>query len=168
MKLVRLLRTALPLTLTALALAACQQHKQPEAEATPGAATSVAAGPEAKPGVSIADGVLVLPAVKGNPGVAYFALTNGSDQPTSLAAVFVDGAGKAEMHETKGGTMAPMSWAQVGAGETVRFERGGKHVMLFDLADTVKAGGTAEMTLTFSGGDKISSPLKIEAPGGAM
>ena len=83
-----------------------------------------------------------------------------------LAAVFVEGAGKAEMHETKGGKMEPLNWAEIAPGATVTFERGGKHVMLFDLADTVKAGGTAEMTLTFSGGDKLSTPLRVETAGG--
>jgi copper(I)-binding protein len=143
----------------ALALGACQQQK---------AGSEAAQAPDAKPGLTVSDGVLVLPAVKGNPGAAYFALTNGSDEATSLAAVSIDGAGKAEMHETRGGTMAPMNWAQVDAGQTLRFERGGKHVMVFDLADTIKAGGTAEMTLTFSGGDKLSTPLRVEAAGGGM
>jgi copper(I)-binding protein len=127
----------------------------------------LSAAPDAKPGLSVEGGVLVLPAVKGNPGVAYFALSNASDQPASLAAIAIEGAGKAEMHETKGGSMAQLAWVQVGPGETVKFERGGKHVMVFDLGDAVKAGGTAEMTLTFAGGDKLSTPLKIEAVGGA-
>lgn len=144
----------------ALSLGACQQQKQPDSE------TAGVAGPEAKPGLTVSDGVLVLPAVKGNPGVAYFALANASEAATSLAAVHVDGVGRTEMHETVGGRMASLNWAEVPAGETVRFERGGKHVMLFDLADSLAAGGTAEMTLTFSGGDKLSTPLRIEAAGG--
>lgn len=147
-------RTAI--LLAALAVAACQQQKQPEAEASP----------DAKPGLSASDGVLVLPAVKGNPGAAYFALTNGSDQPTSLAAIHIDGAGKTEMHETKGGKMEPLTWVQLNAGETVKFERGGRHVMVFDLTDKLAPGGSAEMTLTFSGGDKLSTPLRVEAAGG--
>ena len=141
--------------LMALALTACQQ--QP---------TGSEAEPDAKPGLSVSDAVLTLPAVKGNPGAAYFSVTNGSDQPTTLAAIHIDGAGKTEMHETKGGKMESVNWVQLNAGETVRFERGGKHVMVFDLTDKLASGGTAEMTLTFSGGDKLSTPLKIEAGGG--
>lgn len=151
-----------------LALAGCGDSGKQESRNEASATAAPTNGPDAKPGLSVADGVLVLPAVKGRPGVAYFALTNASDAPTTLAAVFVEGAGKAEMHETKGGTMAPMSWAQIDPGATVKFERGGKHVMLFDIADTVKPGGTVEMTLTFSGGDKLSTPLRVEAAGGAM
>lgn len=146
------------IALSLAALAACQQQSATDSDAS--------AAPDAKPDMSVSNGVLVLPAVKGNPGVAYFALTNGSDQPTTLAAVHVEGAAKTEMHETKGGKMEPMSWAQVEPGQTMRFERGGKHVMLFDLAETVTPGATAEMTLTFSGGDKLSTPLRVEAAGG--
>ncbi|MEZ5737396.1 MAG: copper chaperone PCu(A)C [Novosphingobium sp.] len=139
-----------------LAVAACQQSKETPAEANP----------DAKPGLSISGGTLVLPAVKGNPGAAYFTLTNSGDAPTSLANVYIDGAGKTEMHETKDGVMSPLNWVQLDPGATVKFERGGKHVMAFELADTLKPGDSAEMTLTFSGGDKLSAPLAVEAAGG--
>ena len=49
----------------------------------------------------------------------------------------------------------------------VQFAPGGKHVMVFDLEDTVKAGGTTEMTLTFADGDKLSAPLKVETVTGS-
>lgn len=140
------------------ALGACQQQKTEEQTAT---------APEAKPGLSASDGVLFLPVTKGNPGAAYFKLTNAGDKPAALVAASVDGAGKAEMHETKDGTMTPLATVPVAAGETVLFERGGKHVMAFELADTLKAGGTTELTLTFEGGDKLSVPLRVEAMGGA-
>lgn len=145
--------------LTLFTLAACQQQKQPETPASE-------AAPDAKPGLSVSGGVLMLPVVKGNPGVAYFTLANGSDKPARLAAVFIEGAGKAEMHETKGGSMAALEEVEIAPGKSVRFERGGKHVMLFDLSDELTAGATAEMTLAFADGDKLSTPLKIEAMGG--
>lgn len=150
----------LTLALAVFALAACQQQKPAEEPA--GQATT----PEAKPGITVAGGALVLPVVKDRPGAAYFSVANGSDAATTLAAVTIDGAGKAEMHETQGGSMAPLAQIELKPGETVRFERGGKHVMVFDLAQTVKSGGTVEMTLTFAGGDKVSTPLKVEAVGG--
>lgn len=146
------------LLLAALALAACQQSKAPEAESSP----------DAKPGITVDGGVLTLPVVKGNPGAAYFSIANGGGKPATLAAVTIAGADKAEMHETKGGSMEPLSSLEIKPGETVKFERGGKHVMAFGLGDAVKAGGTAEMTLTFADGDKVSAPLKVEAMGAAM
>jgi hypothetical protein len=48
----------------------------------------------------------------------------------------------------------------------VQFAPGGKHVMAFDLSDKLAAGGTAELTITFADGDKISAPLAVEAAGG--
>ena len=65
-----------PARLAALAviflLAACQQ--QP---AKQDAAVTV---PDAKPGMAVVGGTLVLPAVKGNPGAAYFSVFNGNDK----------------------------------------------------------------------------------------
>ena len=142
-----------------LALCACQQEaKAPEQAAESGA-------PDAKPGLVATDGALVLPAVKGNPGVAYFTLTNQGDKPATLAGVSIDGVEKAEMHATQGGTMVPVANVEIKPGEIVKFEQGGRHVMLFGLSDKVTAGGAAEMTLTFSDGDKLSAPLMVEAMG---
>ncbi|MBV1687223.1 copper chaperone PCu(A)C [Novosphingobium sp. G106] len=155
------------LVLAALSLAACQQNKAPQAPATTAAAPNEAA-PDAKPGITVSGGVLVLPAVKGNPGAAYFDLSNGGPAVSAVAAISIDGAGKAEMHETSGGSMAPLKELSVKPGETVKFARGGKHVMVFDIAETVKPGGTVEMTLTFAGGDKVSAPLKVQSVTDAM
>jgi copper(I)-binding protein len=153
-----------------LALAACQQNKAPEAAAiaTASGAAATEAAPDAKPGITVSGGVLVLPAVKGNPGATYFDLGNGGTAASTLAAVSIDGAGKAEMHETSGGSMAPVKDLAVKPGETVKFARGGKHVMVFDIVDTLKPGATTEMTLTFAGGDKVSAPLKVQSMSDAL
>jgi len=148
--------------LALLALGGCGQADKAGEPA--GQATQAA--PEAKPGFTVRDGVLILPVIAGRPGAAYFTLTNGGDAAGTLAAVTIEGVGKAEMHETKGGAMSPLGVVELKPGEAVKFERGGKHVMAFDIADTVKPGGTAELTLTFAGGDKVSTPLKVEAMGG--
>ena len=144
--------------LLAATLGACGQSNQQDK----GQAAVETAAPDAKPGLSISDARLVLPAVTGNPGAAYFSLANGGDKETELAAVHVDGAGSAEIHDMSGGAMNLAQGVTLAAGETVQFAPGGKHVMVFDLEDTVKAGGTTEMTLTFVDGDKLSAPLKVE------
>lgn len=147
----------------ALPLAACQSGekgaKPPE--------ENKQAGPDAKPGLSVSGGILVLPAVQGRPGAAYFTLQNDSDGTAELAAVHIDGAANAEMHETSGGTMTKLDKLAVLPGESARFAPGGKHVMAFDLSDQLKPGGTTEMTLGFTDGDKLSAPLAIQAMGAA-
>lgn len=155
----RSLEVLAPIAL-ALALAGCQQ--QAEAPQSP-----ASAGPEAKPGVAVADAVLVLPAVKGNPGVAYFTLANSDAKAVALAAVTVDGAGKAEMHQTSGGQMGPVDRVEVDPNASVSFAPGGLHVMLFDLDPKLTVGSSTELTLTFADGDKLSAPIAIKAAGDA-
>lgn len=147
--------------LSAIALAACQQT--PGDGASAGASESAAASPDAKPGLAASGGILVLPPVKGRPGGAYFTLSNNGPSSATLSAVHIEGAGKTEMHETKDGKMSPIGTIDLKPGETVKFERGGKHVMAFDLGEALAVGGTAELTLIFSDGDKLSTPLKIES-----
>lgn len=121
--------------------------------------------PDAKPGLSVSEARLVLPAVKGNPGAAYFELENSGEKPAELAAVHVTGAGSAEMHETASGSMNRLDKVTVAAGSSVSFAPGGRHVMVFDLPESVTAGSVTEMTLSFADGDKLSAPLKVEPAG---
>lgn len=157
---------ALPLLLIA-ALGACNNH-QPAAQAS--GEGQAASAPDAKPGLSLTGGRLVLPAVKGNPGAAYFTLTNSGSKPATIAAVDVAGAGMAMLHQTMQtdghSTMQDMAAPQIKPGETLVFAPGGNHVMVDAVPESWKPGGTTEITLTFEGGDKLSAPLALAAPGG--
>lgn len=149
-----------------LALAGCGRQPAPAPQASASAtAAAERTGPEAKPGVALTDARLVLPAVRGHPGAVYFTLANAGAAPVRVAAVHVRDAGKAELHETSGGTMRALGEVEVPANGSVRFAPGGRHVMVFDLADSLAAGGSTELTLTFSDGDKLSALVAIEAPG---
>lgn len=145
--------------LVALALAGCKPAAAPEADET--AASEV----EAKPGLSASEGRLVLPTVAGNPGAAYFTLANGGSATATLAAVYIDGAEKAEMHETAGGSMTPLARLDIAAGKPATFSSGGKHVMVFGLDPKLAPGAEVTMTLTFADGDKLSAPLRVEKAG---
>lgn len=156
-------RFALPLAVSfsVLALAACGGAKD-EDKAAPTAA------PEAKPGIAVSNGKMILPAVSGNPGGVYFTLENSGTNTVSIASIAIDGVSKSEVHQTIGGQMKPVDRLDVEGKTTLKFERGGLHVMAFDLDSKLKAGGTTEMTVTFSDGDKVSAPLMLEAMGAAM
>lgn len=152
-----------------LALAGCDRADKPEADAAASASVAApAAAPDAKPGLSLTAAKLMLPVIEGRPGAAYFTFANNADKPVTIAAITIQGVGRTEMHETVGGKMSPIKDVTVAPGETVAFERGGKHIMAFDVAPTLTAGGTSEITLTFADGDKLSAPLAIEAMAGAM
>jgi periplasmic copper chaperone A len=145
----------------ALGLSACGESRRKDA-----AQAETGNGPDAAPGMVFTEGRLVLPAVKGNPGAAYFSVFNGSKAEVALVAVAIEGAGKAEMHRSAGGAMEKLAEVAIKPTWTQRFIPGARHVMAFDLDPGLQAGGTTEVTLIFADGDKLSAPLAIEGPGG--
>jgi copper(I)-binding protein len=149
------MRTAILLPLAALActLAGCGKTDK---------APPVAAEPE------VTEGKLVLPAVAGNPGAAYFSVKNNGAEPASLAGASVEGASKAELHETSAKSMAPLTTVTLGPGASAAFEPGGKHVMVFGVSKALKPGDTVKLTLFFSGGKTVTGPLQVAAAGGDM
>lgn len=149
-------RYAAPLALALLSLGAC--NKAPEAPAVA----------QTQGGVLITGGRLVLPAVAGNPGAAYFTLSNQAASATSITSVEIAGAKSAEMHVTSGATMDTLQKLDVAAGESVLFAAGGKHVMVFGLPDNIKAGASVEITLRTADGKLITGQLMAEGAGGAM
>jgi len=115
----------------------------------------------------VSGGRLVLPAVPGHPAAAYFTIANQSTTPATITAIAIDGAGKAEMHVTKGGAMEPLAKLELAAGETALFSPGGRHVMVFDLAPKLVSGGTTDISFTFADGRKLSAQVQIEGAGGS-
>lgn len=158
----KLLLASVALSLAGLALAGCGGDPAEQAETAP----------DSIPGVTVTNARLVLPAVKGNPGAVYFDLAYG-DPGTSarvgLNRVDVAGAKSAVLHEYSDWnlqkTMMEMAPPVIAKGETLKFEPGGKHVMAMELDESLAAGGSTEVTLTFAGGDKISFPAEIKAAG---
>ncbi|MCJ2177725.1 copper chaperone PCu(A)C [Novosphingobium album (ex Hu et al. 2023)] len=104
----------------------------------------------------------------GRPAAAYFSVRNDGAANATLAGVHVAGAAKAEMHKTEGGTMSPVDSVEIAPGTTIEFAPGGYHVMAFELSDSLKPGSTTELTFTFSDGDKVSMPVRIERMGDGM
>ncbi len=127
------------------------------------------AAPDAPEGISVTDGWMALPAVAGNPGAVYFTIANSSDRNRMIRAADVQGAGSAAMHQMGTWNLEPsmeeVMQLDIPAGESVEFKPGDYHVMAMDLSDSLQVGGETEVTLTFVGGDKISFPVEIRAPG---
>ena len=149
---------ALPLVVFAatVMLGGCKAADQPVA-----AASSAAAG---IPGVTVAGARLVLPAVPGNPGAAYFALDNESKSTVAIVSVAIAGAGKTEMHTPD---MKTVDRAEAEPRTTLTFAPGKLHAMVFDVSAELQAGTQTELTVTFSDGDKVSVPAQIQGAGEA-
>lgn len=151
----------LALALTLAALGGC---KQETAKSDHGQADAASTAAEESP---ISDARLILPAVKGNPAAAYFAVKNDTSGTMAIASIAIDGIGKTEVHQTIGTEMTPVDRVEIAPGTKIVFEPGQLHVMAFDVANTLKAGGTTQMTVTFAAGGKATSAMKIEAAGEA-
>ena len=147
---------AFAVTALAFALAGCGSN-QPQ----PSPSQAAEAAPEAPPGITLSDARIQLPLVSGCPGAAYFTVSQANGAPRKVVGVAVEMAGRAEMHETKGGTMAPVTEVEIGPGKTVKFAPGGYHVMLFDLDPKLRFAKDAELTVTFDGGDKASARAPV-------
>jgi len=149
------------LALATLYLSACGDRTQPAPAPSPSAAATL----------SVSDGRLVLPAVKGNPGAVYFTVHNGTGKEDTLKGAEVEGAKMAMLHQTSmvsGHTsMQQVEQMSVPAGGQLVFAPGGRHVMAMDLDDSLKPGGTTNVTLAFASGAKATFPAEILAAGNA-
>ncbi|WP_245647680.1 copper chaperone PCu(A)C [Novosphingobium lentum] len=148
----------------AMALASCGK-KAPDAPSAP-ASQGIDETPSNAPGIALTGAVVKLPLVGGRPGVAYFTISQGNGAPRKLVGVHIDGVGRTEMHQSKTvnrvSSMDPVSDVPLGAGKSIAFAPGGYHVMLFDIAPTLKPGTEAELTITLDDGDKATIKAKVE------
>ncbi|MEO6093741.1 MAG: copper chaperone PCu(A)C [Novosphingobium sp.] len=146
---------------TVLALGGCQESVEPAGEAS----GKTSAAPDAKSGLSLSEARLTLPAVGGRPGAVYFTLRNTGAVSVKAVAVHIEGATRAEMHETSGRTMKPLATLVVPPGATIAFAPGGRHVMVFGIAPSLVAGTSTEMTMSFANGETLAAPVAVRAPG---
>ena len=142
--------------LATITLGACKAADQPAAAAS--------SAPEGKPDVTVAGARLVLPAVPGNPGAAYFALNNESKDTVAIASVAIAGTGKTEIHTAD---MNMVDRAEAEPRTTLTFEPGKLHIMVYDVNADLKAGNETGLTVTFTDGAKVSVPAKVEGAGEA-
>lgn len=144
----------LAVLITTVMLAGCKGAEQPAAAAS--------SAPKGQAGVTITGARLVLPAVPGNPGAAYFALDNQSKETVAIVSIAVTGAGKAEIHTPD---MQIVDHAEAEPSTTITFEPGKVHVMVYDVKTDLQAGSETELTVVFSDGDKVSVPAKVLGAG---
>jgi copper(I)-binding protein len=98
-------------------------------------------------------------------GAAYFTVTNDGDAEDRLVGATAEIADRTEIHETViedgQAEMLPIEAVVIPAGETMAFEPGGYHVMLFDLTETLTVGETISLVLTFEEAGEIEVEAEI-------
>ncbi len=134
-----------------------------------GASEAPAEAPEGVPGLTVTNARMVLAPVEGNPAAVYFDLAYEGDRNVALNRAHVEGAESATLHEyaewNRQMQMADMLPLVLKKGDKVAFEPGGKHVMAMGVSPELQPGGTTEVTLTVSGGDKTTFEAEIRGPG---
>jgi copper(I)-binding protein len=134
--------------LSILALAACAKEKE----------------------LSVTDAYVQFSPVRTNPSAAYFTV-HGGPQDVSLIGVSTEVAIRSEMHETMtAGNMAsmkPVMNVQIPAGSIVRFEPGGKHVMMWNINPGLAPPKRITLNFAFSNGERIQADAPLVPAGSA-
>ena len=116
----------------------------------------------------VKDVVVNLSPVEGNPSAGY-ATVEGGPEDVSLVSVTADDVMRMEMHETveENGMamMKTLDKVPVPAGETVKFEPGGKHLMIWGVGGGSVAQGSLRMIFIFSNDDRIQVDATIKKAG---
>jgi periplasmic copper chaperone A len=146
---------AAALAAASLTLSACSQSEEPNAAASESAIAEV----------EITNARLILPPVSGNPGAAYFELTNHTAEPLVLTRVSIAGASRTAMHETLGTSMVELPKVTIAPGQQTVFAPGGQHVMVFGELPRSSIGQTRNMTFLFEGGRRETAEAVIHAFG---
>lgn len=114
------------------------------------------------------DVVVNLSPVDGNPSSGYAKIHGGTEDVT-LISVTSDDVMRMEMHETveEDGVakMKNLEKTLIPAGGTVKFEPGGKHLMIWGIGGGSVAQGTLKMLFIFSNDDRIEVNAVIKKIG---
>ena len=100
------------------------------------------------------------------PGAVYMTIHNTGDVAITLNGIKTDLATMPKFHRTKTradgmSKMEPTGDVIIAAGEMVRLQPGGLHIMLMGLQRPMKQGDSFDMTLIFSDGGEVISAIPI-------
>ena len=102
-----------------------------------------------------------------NNTVAYLQLHNSGLEGRQLSAVESNFAQRAELHTqimTNGMMrMRKLDKLDIGASETVAFDAGGHHIMLFGVDELSKTSADRSLVLIFSNGERFSVMLDLRS-----
>ncbi|CAN5374198.1 hypothetical protein BH10PSE13_BH10PSE13_25500 [soil metagenome] len=104
------------------------------------------------------------------PSAGYFTIHAGPD-PVTLRDVTTEAAVRVEMHDSvmKNGLMKMerIDSVDIPAKGVLKFEPGGRHLMLWGVNPSVAATGKVTLTLLFSNGDRILIDAAVQKLGAA-
>lgn len=131
------------------------------------AAVFVQAACSGSPSAPAIDQAWARPAPAGAETAAYLTITGAAGQADALLSASSPGAKTVELHEVSTDTagmtgMHPIERIDIPAGETVRLEPGGFHLMIMGLTSELAVGGTLELDLVFEHAGKVVVQAEIQ------
>lgn len=137
-----------------------------------GIALALLAGCQPPAQLLVEKAYIQLSPVKDNPSALYFTVRGGpaDTQLRSVTSAYIQ---RLEMHETveENGMsmMKPITAVPVPTRSVVKFEPGGRHVMVWGLDNAALKAGKAEFEFSFSNGERILADAVINkiAPAGS-
>lgn len=116
-------------------------------------------------GVQIVGGWVTEPIGNVKNSAAYFTIKNGQGAADRLIGASTPLAARAELHthvmDNGVVKMRRVSDVEIPAGQNVRFEPGGLHVMLIGLQQPLKAGDQVPLSLTFENAGAVEVQLSV-------
>jgi periplasmic copper chaperone A len=132
-------------------------------------AALLAACSQGAPAVTVEDPIIRLPAVQGNPGVAYFTLRS-NHTPMRILRVTSPQIQRIELHESEmvNGRMrmGPLEDNAFTTEGLKVFEEGGAHAMLFGISPEVRAGGNVSLTFDVDDAPDVTVDVPVQSAGG--
>ena len=99
-------------------------------------------------------------------GAGYFTISNVGTDVTTIVGAQTDASRAVEVHQhvLRDGMMRMrrVPELQLEPGETVVFQPGGYHLMLFGVKNAFKPGQNVEFTLLFNDGDRVSFVAEVK------
>ena len=118
--------------------------------------------------VSVADPIIRLSPVSGQPAAGYLTVAATKDRE-ALTGVSSPQAARIEMHETmSSGTMTmmrPLARIDLASNPEIVFAPGGRHLMIFGLDPKLKPGDSAQLVIHFAQGAPVTVAAKLIAAG---
>lgn len=118
--------------------------------------------------ITISDGYVVAMGASAKSGALYLTIRNESDRADRLLSVSTDASEDAEMHTSKMDDTGMMRMLAVPDGFEIpaqgsrSLERGGDHVMLFDLTRPLAEGDTVNVTLLFEQAGEVDLDVPVD------
>ena len=116
------------------------------------------------------DAVITLPAIAGRPGAGYFTLATNVD-PTRLVAISSPAVERIELHQTISengrSRMVTIDRPAFSPATPLRFEPGGRHLMLFGIDPSLRPGDHVRLSFRFDPAPPVEVEAEIRAAGDA-